>query len=123
MVAGSLACSRSSRPALGCGATPGTPNGAAFVADAATGTVAELARADKGLAIEWRSDRQLAIAGDAGVSLVELGGGAPITIEGATGLVTPRRRARCTPEPADATTEPEPGEPSDDDPADPGSSP
>jgi WD40-like Beta Propeller Repeat len=98
--------------------TPGTPNGAAFVADAATGTVTELARADNGLAIEWRSDRQLAIAGDDGVALVELGGASPVAIQGATGLVTPRRRARCTPEPASEPSS-EPGEP-DDDPADPG---
>ena len=49
---------------------------AAFVADAATGTIRELARATSGLAVEWVNDRELAVAGDTGVELVPLGSGA-----------------------------------------------
>ena len=82
---------------------PGTPAAAAYVADAATGTVQELERATGGLAIEWVADRELAVAGDRGVSLVGLGD-APTVLDGATGLVTPKRKPRCTPDVA----EPEP---------------
>jgi hypothetical protein len=79
--------------------TPGAAAAAAYVVDAATGTARELERGTA-LAIEWRDDRHLAVAGDRGVSIVELGGGAS-TLDGADGLVTPRRKPRCTPEPVD----------------------
>jgi hypothetical protein len=77
---------------------PGVATGAAFVADAATGRVRELERAISGLAIEWSGERTLAIAGDHGVSIVSLDGGAPVVLAGADGLVTPRRTPTCTPE-------------------------
>lgn len=80
---------------------PGVATGAAFVADAATGRVRELERAIAGLAIEWSGERTLAIAGDHGVSLVPLDGGAPVALAGADGLVTPRRTPTCTPEAPD----------------------
>jgi len=83
--------------------TPDAPSAAAFVADAATGHVDELARARRGLAVEWIGDRKLAIAGDDGVSLEQLGG-APVALAGADGLVTPRHHPRCTPEPAEEPT-------------------
>ncbi len=70
---------------------------AAVVADAATGTIHELARGISGLAVEWVNDRELAVAGDTGVELVPLGSGAPIPLPGTTGLVTPMFTARCTP--------------------------
>jgi hypothetical protein len=90
---------------------PGAVNTAAFVADASTGTVRELERAAAGIAVQWLAERRLAIAGDHGVSIVSLDGAAPpIVINGATGLVIPRERPRCTapdlPEPIDD----EPGE-------------
>jgi hypothetical protein len=69
---------------------------AAVVADAATGTIHELARATSGLAVEWVNDRELAVASDTGVTLVPLGSGAPTALPGASGLVTPMFTARCT---------------------------
>jgi hypothetical protein len=80
---------------------PGAPSAAAFVVDASTGKLDELQRATRGLAIEWLGERRLAIAGDAGVSIVELDGGSPIAIDGASGLASPRRRPKCTPPEAD----------------------
>ncbi len=77
--------------------TPGAISAAAFVADAATGKVTELERAAGGLAIEWLSDHALAIAGDRGVTIVDLSG-AKTPIPNATGLVAPRRKPRCTPD-------------------------
>jgi len=73
------------------------PNGAAaavFVAETSTGRLDELERAANGLAVEWVGDRKLAIAGDHGVELVELGG-KPVALDGADGLVLPRRRPKC----------------------------
>ncbi|MDB4955467.1 MAG: hypothetical protein JWO36_3036 [Myxococcales bacterium] len=91
--------------------TPGAASAAAFVADAATGSVHELERAHGGLAIEWISDRQLAIAGDHGVSIIELGSAAtPIPLVGANDLAAPRRKPRCTPEPIDEPVEVDPSE-------------
>ncbi len=87
--------------------TPGTPSAAAFVADAATGTVRELERAEHGLAIEWLSDRRLAVAGDHGVSILDLSGGRPVVLEGADGLVSPRRKPKCVAEPAEEPAEEE----------------
>jgi hypothetical protein len=76
------------------------PNGAAaaaFVAEASTGKVTELERASAGLAVEWIAERTLALAGDHGVELIDLGR-APVAIEGADGLSAPKRRPRCVPE-------------------------
>lgn len=73
------------------------PNGAAaavFVAEASTGRLDELERAANGLAVEWVGDRKLAIAGDHGVELVDLGG-KPSALDGADGLTSPRRRPKC----------------------------
>lgn len=78
---------------------PGTVSAAAVVADAMTGKTIELVRATKGLAIEWISDRQLAVAADDGVALYDLDGAPVRTIEGAQKLVTPKKRTRCTEEP------------------------
>ena len=88
----------------------GVATGAAFVADAATGSVRELERATGGIAIEWVAERRLAIAGDRGVSIVDLGGGDPIVLGRADGLVTPRRMPTCAvpAEPPDAEPEPDP---------------
>jgi hypothetical protein len=80
---------------------PGAPSTAAFVADAATGTAHELERASGGIAIEWVGNAKVAVAGDHGVSLVSIEGGAPQSIEGADGLAIPRRKSKCTPEPPD----------------------
>jgi hypothetical protein len=79
---------------------PSVATAAAFVADGATGNVQELERAIGGIAVEWDGERKLAIAGDHGVSIVTLGGSAPIVLTGADGLVTPRRKPKCSPEPA-----------------------
>ncbi len=81
--------------------TPGQASAAAYVADASTGAVHELDRASGGLAIEWVGSDRVAIAGDHGVSLVSIEGGAAQAIEGADGLVTPRRKPKCMPEPTD----------------------
>lgn len=81
---------------------PGAIHAAAYIADAATGTLTELARASDGLAIEWVTDRTLAIADGRGVSIRDLDG-APTTLHpDATELTTPRRRPPCaaSPEPA-----------------------
>jgi hypothetical protein len=80
---------------------PNVATTAAFVADAATGSVQELERATAGIAVEWVSERKLAIAGDRGVSIVSLDGSAPIALVGADGLVTPREKPTCVPEPAE----------------------
>ena len=93
---------------------PGAVNTAAFVADASTGGIQELERAAGGIAIQWLTERRLAIAGDHGVAIRSLDDGAPpVAIEGATGLMIPRERPRCAPiEPADAPTdEADPPEP------------
>jgi hypothetical protein len=87
---------------------------AAFVADAATGQLTELERATGGLAVEWVADRKLAIAGDKGVALASLDGGAPVPIAGASGLAVPRQRPRCTPLPTEAAPDEEPPESGDD---------
>ena len=90
--------------------TPDTISSAAFIADAATGKLTELERAAKGLAVEWVSDRELAIAGDNGVAIYDLETGKSAVVEGANGLVAPRQRPKCT------ATEPEPAEPADPEP-------
>jgi len=94
---------------------PNVVSAAAFVADPSTGHVDEIERASGGLAIEWVTDRKLALAGDHGVELVELGG-KPVALDGAEGLLAPRRRPRCA-----QVGEETPEEPSDDDVGDEGS--
>src|SRR5262249_18571833 len=83
---------------------PGAASAAAYAVDAATGTVRELERAQGGLGVEWIGDRRLAIAGDRGVALVDLGGEAA-PLEGAEGLLTPRKKPRCIPEPPEELPE------------------
>jgi hypothetical protein len=85
---------------------PGTVSAAAVVADATTGKTTELVRATKGLAIEWISDRQLAVAADDGVVVYDLDGAPPRTIVGAEKLATPKKRTRCTDEPEPETDDP-----------------
>jgi hypothetical protein len=77
---------------------PGEPTAAAYVADGATGTVQEIERATRGIAIAWVADRKLAVAGDRGVSIVDLSGGAPAVLEGVDGLAVPRFKPKCTPD-------------------------
>jgi hypothetical protein len=101
--------------------TAGAVNTAAFVADASTGGTTELERAASGIALTWLAERQLAIAGDHGVTVHSLDDGAPpIAIEGATGLMIPRGRPRCAPtEPVEAPADPDSAEASSsDDPGD-----
>jgi len=100
--------------------TPDAVNAAAFVADATTGTVTEIDRADS-LAIEWMTDRKLLIdspgsvgaRGDkSSVTIHDLDGAPPAALPGADGLLHPRRRPTCTPAPPDdlpVEPEPEPG--------------
>jgi len=78
---------------------PNAMTAAAFVADPSTGHVDEIERAGGGLAIEWVGDRKLAIAGDRGVEMIELGG-TLTTVADADGLLSPKRRPRCAPEAA-----------------------
>jgi hypothetical protein len=97
---------------------PGTLSAAAVVADVTTGQTTELVRATKGLAIEWISDRQLAVAADEGVVVYDLDGAPPRTIEGAQKLATPKKRTRCTDEPEPDTPD-APDDPAvEDEPAD-----
>ncbi len=93
--------------------TPGAPAAAAFAVDAATGTLQELERATGGLSIAWLGDRRIAVAGDHGVSLVDLGGAAPVALADAEDLLAHKRRAHCTPDgaPPDEPTEPDEGDP------------
>lgn len=96
---------------------PNVATAAAFVADGATGSVQELERAIGGIAVEWYADRKLAVAGDHGVSIVSLDGAPPQVLTGADGLVTPRLKPKCVPEPAgeepvaddEESASPEPG--------------
>ena len=78
---------------------PGAATAAAFVADAATGSVTELERAIGGIAVEWYADGKLAIAGDHGVTIVPLDGSSPTPLADADGLASPRRKPQCSPEP------------------------
>jgi hypothetical protein len=78
--------------------TEGAVNTAAFVADAATGGTREIERAAGGIALQWLAERTLVIAGDSGVAIHRLDGGAPpIPIPGARDLLVPRDRPRCAP--------------------------
>lgn len=94
--------------------TPGSPRAAAYTADAATGMARPLytpsiesGKLDKGLAVEWVSDRTLAVASASGVSILSLDGAPALAIPGATGLVTPRPRPRCQVAPDDDESTPD----------------
>lgn len=97
--------------------TPGVARAAAYTADAATGVVSplftpaiEAAKIDRGLSVEWLSDRALLIGSSDGVSLVTLDGDRT-ALAGATDLVTPHPRPRCTPAPDDEPVTPDDPEP------------
>jgi hypothetical protein len=88
--------------------TPGSPRAAAYTADAATGAVVplitpavEAAKIDRGLAIEWMTDRAVLLSSNSGVSILSLDGDAPVPLAGATELLTPRRRPPCEQAPAE----------------------
>jgi hypothetical protein len=85
-------------------------NTAVFVADVATGAVKQVARASRGLAVEWTTGGAMVIAGDKGVSIVALDG-TVTKIDGATGLPTPRKKPRCAPEVPEDLPEEDVGEP------------
>lgn len=97
--------------------TPGTARAAAYTADAATGVVSPLftpvlaaSQVDKGLSVEWLSDRVLLVASAEGVLRVGLDGDRQ-PLAGATDLVTPHPRPRCTPAPDDEPASPDDPEP------------
>ncbi|MGE0549984.1 MAG: hypothetical protein AB7O24_14800 [Kofleriaceae bacterium] len=76
---------------------------AVYVADTATGSATLVHTApvapdklDDGLAIQWIGDRSLAVADRDGVAVIDIAANTPTPLAGATGLVTPRYRARCT---------------------------
>ena len=77
-----------------------TPSVTAYAIDTATGAATELARGH-GLAIDWMGDRAVAIAGDDGVKIQELGG-ATTSLLGATNLVHPRFAPKCEALPTEA---------------------
>jgi hypothetical protein len=77
-----------------------TPSVTAYAIDTATGAATELARGH-GLAIDWMGNRAVAIAGDEGVNVRDLGG-ATTPLIGATNLVHPRFAPKCEPAPAEA---------------------
>ncbi len=99
--------------------TPGTARAAAYTADAATGAVQllfapaiEPAKIDTGLSVEWMTDRTLVVASGEGVTIVGLDGPERTPLVGATELMTPRPRPRCTPGPEeDPPEDPDTGEP------------
>jgi len=100
--------------------TPGSPRAAAYTADGATGTVIPLitpavatGKIDRGLAVEWMTDRTLLLSSNSGVSILSLDGADPVPMLGATELLTPRRRPPCeqapdddAPDDPDVTAEP-----------------
>lgn len=93
--------------------TPGAARAAAYTADAATGAVTllyapmiEATKIDNGLSVEWMSERTLLVAGGDGVTVVGLDG-ARSSLAGATDLVTPHPRPRCTPAPDDEPVTPD----------------
>ncbi|MGE0869555.1 MAG: hypothetical protein AB7P03_13400 [Kofleriaceae bacterium] len=76
---------------------------AVYVADATTGSATlvhsapvDPAKVDDGLALQWINDRSIAVADRDGVVLIDLTTSAPTRLPGATGLATPRYRARCS---------------------------
>jgi hypothetical protein len=97
--------------------TPGAARAAAYTADAATGAVTplwtpviEATKIDKGLSVEWMSDRTLLVAGSDGVTIIGLDGQRS-PMPGATDLVTPHPRPRCTPAPDDEPVTPDDPDP------------
>ena len=91
---------------------------AAYVADAATGKPDELVRGAHGLAVEWTSDHELAIASDDGVAIHDLQAGTRTPVEGARGLVAPRQISKCSP-PEPELPEPDDPEPTESEPVEP----
>ena len=77
---------------------PGDATAAAFVADTSTGTARELERATTGIAITWIADRKLAIAGDHGVSLIDIDTSTSTPLADADGILAPRFKPKCVPE-------------------------
>lgn len=77
---------------------PGDATAAAFVADTATGTARELERATAGMSVVWFADRKVAIAGDHGVSVVDLDTSTSTPLVDADGLLAPRFKPKCVPE-------------------------
>jgi hypothetical protein len=77
---------------------PGDATAAAFVADTATGTARELERATAGVAAMWMGDRTIAIAGDHGVSIVDLDTTTTTPLIDADGLLAPRFKPKCVPD-------------------------
>lgn len=97
--------------------TPGAARAAAYTADAATGMVTPLftpaiepTKIDRGLSVEWLSDRALLVGSADGVVVVGLDG-ERTPLAGATDLVTPHPRPRCTPAPDDEPVNPDDPEP------------
>lgn len=86
---------------------PGELSSVAYVANAATGRLTELDRAARGLAIEWVSERDLAVAGDRGVAILDLDGDPPRVLAGADDLIVPRQRSRCAEAPTEAAEPPD----------------
>ncbi|MEO6771471.1 MAG: hypothetical protein ABI467_00425 [Kofleriaceae bacterium] len=84
---------------------PTTPSVTAYAIDTATGAVTELARGH-GLAIDWMGDRAVAIAGDEGVNIRDLGDAAASRpLLGATNLVHPKFAPKCEALPTEASPE------------------
>lgn len=77
---------------------PGDATAAAFVADTATGTARELERATAGIAVMWMADRKVAVAGDHGVSLVDLATSTATPLIDADGFLAPRFKPKCVPD-------------------------
>jgi hypothetical protein len=70
----------------------------------------EATKIDKGLSVEWMSDRTLLVGSRDGVTIVGLDGQRS-PLAGATDLVTPHPRPRCTPAPDDEAVSPDDPEP------------
>ena len=79
-----------------------TTDSMAFVVDASTGALTEIARADGGLAVEWVSEHEVAVAAP-GRTVVVVGlDGTSMPVPGAEALVAPAHPPRCAPEPSDS---------------------
>jgi hypothetical protein len=77
---------------------PGDATTAAFVADTATGSARELERATGGIAVMWMAERKVAIAGDHGVSIVDLDTSTATPLMEADGILAPRFKPKCVPD-------------------------
>lgn len=102
--------------------TPGVARATAFLADAATGALQPLytpklaaTQLDTGLSVEWLTDRTLAVASVAGVTILGLDGPTQTPLVGARELVIPRSTLPCTPDPATTTPDDDPATPEDPD--------